>query len=470
MKTNELVQLKGHIDAFVPPNRIVGWVRSSPDADEATPDLKVVAKSGDHVFGSAAANLHRQDLEVLGSGHFGFDMICDGGLPAQWVSSGLVNVEVHSAGQVRGKLEFQQLSRDIAALYGMAQLYENVLNHSSSEVRHALAHVTPNIKHGILTKLQSTVMSLAGEMLPASAGDNTPQLCPIIIRSGLISSDGAATIGREGHVFLTGGSNALLEQYQAAWDDPNIEQLAEKWMSLFHSRKKAAREIGAEFYQMIIPDKLTLARELYDGDLSRPTTLLSRIENKFGRSPDPAYLSALDCLSQLPFGTSHRKIDSHLSAQGSYAIFHCVTDALGEKMPQHIHFAVPDVWGGDLTDRFFGQPLFEEVKLAAVPSFANSRAVVECNEPPGGYIGGKVVFRNPAAPIKKKLVAFGNSFTGGYASSDIQGSVSFWFSRWFEEYHFLFHPEMDKAYINSVRPDVVFCQTVERFIPVVPAT
>jgi hypothetical protein len=87
--------------------------------------------------------------------------------------------------------------------------------------------------------------------------------------------------------------------------------------------------------------------------------------------------------------------------------------------------------------------------------------------PPGGYVGKSYVFRNELAPIRKKVILFGNSFFDNHV---FQGSVSYWMAAWFEEYHFVFKPEMDIGYIEAEEPDVVICQTIERFLELVPSS
>lgn len=70
------------------------------------------------------------------------------------------------------------------------------------------------------------------------------------------------------------------------------------------------------------------------------------------------------------------------------------------------------------------------------------------------------------APIQKKVVVFGNSFFAGHL---IQSSINYWMSIWFSEYHFLSSAAMSADYIGAEKPDIVICQTIERFLDVVPA-
>ena len=47
---------------------------------------------------------------------------------------------------------------------------------------------------------------------------------------------------------------------------------------------------------------------------------------------------------------------------------------------------------------------------------------------------------------------------------DNQSSLSYWLAGWFEEFHFVFSPDLDQDYVDRINPDVVICQTIERFL------
>ena len=64
------------------------------------------------------------------------------------------------------------------------------------------------------------------------------------------------------------------------------------------------------------------------------------------------------------------------------------------------------------------------------------------------------------------MVVFGNSFfdLGGSART-----LSWWCARAFSEFHFTWSPDMDEDYVRNANATWVVCQTVERFMPSVPA-
>ena len=63
------------------------------------------------------------------------------------------------------------------------------------------------------------------------------------------------------------------------------------------------------------------------------------------------------------------------------------------------------------------------------------------------------------------MVAFGNSFFG---AGEAPTTLGWWASRAFRAFLFHWSSEIDYAVVATQRPDVVICQTNERFLPAVP--
>ena len=83
----------------------------------------------------------------------------------------------------------------------------------------------------------------------------------------------------------------------------------------------------------------------------------------------------------------------------------------------------------------------------------------------GKHIGQYSIWNNPSAPIKKKVIAFGNSFFGNCLD---QGCIGWWFSNYIEKFHCIWSPNIDFDLVEKEKPDLVICQTVERFMKKVP--
>jgi hypothetical protein len=119
---------------------------------------------------------------------------------------------------------------------------------------------------------------------------------------------------------------------------------------------------------------------------------------------------------------------------------------------------------GDLATRLLGVELPEEYPMPgrefAERGGADVRLVVQEN-PAEGHLGTRLVWQNLAAPFDVKVVAFANSFfeRGGNARA-----LSWWCSRAFREFHFIWTPDLDMDYVRAAAPDWVICQTIERFL------
>jgi hypothetical protein len=179
------------------------------------------------------------------------------------------------------------------------------------------------------------------------------------------------------------------------------------------------------------------------------------------------------------------KTDSHFGLWGACV---CVTEIMlkiAADFPSHedefriainILSSVPTVWeenkivSGDLTSRFFGVRLYEkdfDIELERLFGFSPRLELVSSYEPLSGTTGIKKIWRNPDAPIKLRVAVFGNSFfERGTAST----TLGWWFKYFFEEFHFIWAREVIYEYVDEYKPDLVICQSIERFLPVVPLT
>ena len=100
----------------------------------------------------------------------------------------------------------------------------------------------------------------------------------------------------------------------------------------------------------------------------------------------------------------------------------------------------------------------DEVYINGKKSIADSLLI---KKPSEGFFGTIAKFRNVNAEIQKKILVFGNSFfSTGYNST----RLTFFFSKIFSEFTFLWTPTFDEKFLCDESPDFVLCQTVERFL------
>ncbi|MHA7219708.1 alginate O-acetyltransferase AlgX-related protein [Arthrobacter sp. MDT1-48-3] len=283
---------------------------------------------------------------------------------------------------------------------------------------------------------------------------------------GLRSGDDVAQIGREGHLFLTGGSNALRDQYLEPQDQAGaaaLEAKARQWEGALSASGQALKTLGIPFLTAVIPEKLTALRHLAPIPVAGPTPLYTRVNELLAASPNH-----LDLLPVFDNWDSEiegwQRNDTHCSPAGSLAITRAMMDCLPGCNRETLNgIRLNDVVyrNGDLAGKFFDIPLWDKQYRPAPEALGPTAIENTYSFSPGHFVGSHNVWKNAAAPNKKKVVVFGNSFFGGVESPTRLG---WWFSRLFEEYHMKWENAVDLDYVREVRPDYVIFQTIERFL------
>ncbi len=463
------MRIDGCIEFASASGHIGGWVRCE-DPDTVA-DLVLVA--GDVVITRGRPDRHRDDF----GGMFGYWIDDAGSLDLFDLISGRVKLLATVPGlevpAVIGPLqhvreqaieEFVQTRLSVLEETDLDRLARALKDEAVDRaVRQGERHVANRRKRDELSR---RLGALQPAEPPASAARRSS---PIEVPLGHLSLDGTAVVGQQGYLFLVGGSNSVLDQYLADPEHPGLVDTATRWLDRFSERRAACDAVGARFLQLVVPEKLGVVRDLFPWSIPAGSPLLGRIEDGVSRAPRLAqsYLSGLSVLNALdpePRFECVRRTDSHLSCQGIVRILQATLDAMGFSLSRP-----PTEWKevsvtGDLAERFFGVPLFETIRLPAdgfCDALSSGVELIAAHDPPGGgHFGSRYVWRNTAAVVPMKVVAFGNSYfeRGGDA-----GALSWWFARLFAEFHFVWDPRMDADYVATEKPDWVICQTVERF-------
>ena len=291
----------------------------------------------------------------------------------------------------------------------------------------------------------------------------------VYMPKGFTSFDGSCVLGAGGHAFLVGGSNGVLENYTVAPDSPVVVDQCKSWIDLFKTRQAECTKRNIIYVQTIIPEKLSVMPELVDYDINGPTQLLSSIERFI--EADINYVSGYRALIEENKFATFDAIDTHFSAFGAFKVFDKIIKAAGILEDIAPIFQTADhMMVGDIAERFIVNStlMYPDtiVPVLPVPLSQHQLELVEEFDPPsGGHIGARRIFRNPLAPIDRRLLVFGNSFfeRGGHPKT-----LTWWFARMFTEFHFIWHPDFDWDYVDQASPDVVIGQTIERFLNRLP--
>ncbi|WP_131197023.1 alginate O-acetyltransferase AlgX-related protein [Lichenihabitans psoromatis] len=295
------------------------------------------------------------------------------------------------------------------------------------------------------------------------AGEMTQAILPV----GLMSLDQEAVIGRAGQVFLVRGTNQLLEQYQTPLDDPKAVAAANAWTDVFRERSARLQSAEVRYIQCIIPEKSSVLSDLFPVAIGSGTAIMRRLRLALKNDHD----LAASCHDFLPALSAHecrrdayQRIDTHLAPTGARVIASEIGRLLNGVTFDDVPLDTVMALGGDV-----GRRLLSPYARATMAS--PSGGVMDClgaglkkveHHRTDFMTGTRVVYRNRTALLSDTcVVAFANSF---FDVGDNPTHVSWWLARLFSEFHFVWSPEMNMDYVKHVKPKVVICQTIERFL------
>lgn len=277
-------------------------------------------------------------------------------------------------------------------------------------------------------------------------------------------------VGRDGWLFLIGGTNRVLDRYRGGlrhW------LLLRGWTRLIEARARRAERLGIRCLHVIVPEKLSVYDNKTDGLRYAPGKASTRrLARRLSRHP--AYL---DLLAPLRAGRDgpvplYLRTDTHWTIQGCLLAYREIMRALGSippadigARPQLVTEAVMDL-GEKLSER--PRERLERFMLLRDAKRVEIGPLLAAYEAQGrdreAHVGAHVVFRNETEDADpRRLVLFGDScahfdpflLTGLLAES-------------FREVHFVWSASLDWGYIERVRPDILLFELAERFLARLP--
>lgn len=439
---------RGNVDNMSSDGRMFsGWVQTNQHGESPRVHLRIQGKH----LGKVEIRGERPDvLKAHGIGNKAYTLILnESPNPLDLVSGRAYLVAEYDGTLI--PLEFGPQAKAAA----LAAVLDTVFG-SSSDARGKVAEA-------IEAPHQKLVENALRVESRAKAGELSSLLFPV----GLTSPDGSAQLGKDGFLFLTGGSNSLSGQYR----EPSVgeearrqENKARRWESMIRANKSRLSKDGIGFIQIVIPEKLTVLKHLAPISISGPTPLFRRLNSLLHGE-----LYYQNCLSEFTGWSGpypiFEKNDSHCSPSGSLALVRLILTSLQIDITDiisNIDMPKRRIHSGDLALRFFGIPIWDEHHAPRDDAFGQPRVKEVFSESPGNHVGSHRVWRNPSAPIQKTIIVFGNSFF----STDVNmpAKLSWWFARIFSEYHFIWDSKVNHDYIAQVEPDYVVSQTIERFL------
>ena len=277
-------------------------------------------------------------------------------------------------------------------------------------------------------------------------------------------------VGRDGWLFLIGGSNRVMDRYRGGlrhW------LLLRAWAKLIRVRAARARALGIRCLHVVVPEKLSVYDNLAEGLRYDPAKAsIRRLARRLAR--DPSYLDLLAPLRAGRDGAAplYLRTDTHWTAEGCLLAYREIMRALGASPPADIATR-PRVVSEtlmDLGEKVRAQPheRLERVMLQRDATRIAVGPLLAAYEAQGRdreiHVGAHVVYGNANADADpRRLVLFGDScahfdpflLTGLLAES-------------FREVHFIWSASLDWTYIERVRADILLFEVAERFLARLP--
>ncbi|MCJ2036969.1 alginate O-acetyltransferase AlgX-related protein [Methylobacterium sp. J-068] len=277
-------------------------------------------------------------------------------------------------------------------------------------------------------------------------------------------------VGRDGWLFLIGGTNGVLEQYRATfarW------RLLRGWRKLLETRAARAQALGIRYLHVIVPEKLSvydhLTKDLdYNPRRSPARALARRLIN------NPAFVDLLAPLRAARDGPVplYYRTDTHWNYDGCLLAYRVLMRACGAVPPADLdrRERYESTSARDLGSKLPDPPI--ETATHAVIDL-NARRVyasplVEAYEAAGRavdlHVGAHVRFRNESdGADPRTVVLFGDSYAH-FAPIMLSGLIA----ETFREVHFIWSSSIDWDYVAAVKPDLLLFEIAERFLVRLP--
>ncbi|PCC37219.1 hypothetical protein [Glutamicibacter sp. BW77] len=444
--------MEGFIDHISPDRKVLkGWIKNP---DELEPTLKV--RMGEEVFGYGQISAPSDGtLKLKGEDARSFTIYTDRKIgPSEILEGSLSVVSVPN-----------QYGKPVYPSGGLIKREERYFSEY-------FARLPETLKSAIKDQLDVNV-ALAPKK-PESENELSYMHFPV----GLEDSKRTVRLGKEGYLFAVGGANKIESRYKEPQSPAEIAAMNKEissWKRLINSRFNYCSSKGIKFLQFIVPDKITALPQFSPIDFKGATPMYRKLIEEM--ASEKHYLDLLPIFENWSSELSPwRKADGHPSARTMYEISTSVISALGldTGILDAMKFDKTRYQEGDLGQRFFNIPIWDEsIEPKSMPN-VNIREIVEVRKrnqfnefaTVNPRIGVYLQFENPNPLIRKKVMLFGTS-TASYGM--LPNQLTWWLKQIFSEFHFVWQTDLEYDLIEQNQPDIVICQTVERFLARTPS-
>lgn len=284
-------------------------------------------------------------------------------------------------------------------------------------------------------------------------------------------------VGRDGWLFLTGGSNGALGQFERSGFP---RRLLWDWRKLLSWRQRCCTRLGATYLHVVAPEKLTILPEATQ-DLSFDPERAPALRLRRWLRASPASRALVDLVGPLRAARNgaplYLRTDTHWTFEGGVVAYRAICRALGiaprEDIAQRRILGRHD-FSGDLARKIQPAPIesAESCRFRSQARRVHANDYLKAFEASGRvtevHLGAHVIFENPdpnADP--RRLVVFGDSYAH-FMPLNVVATLTPLLADRFREVHFLWSPSIDWVYLDAIRPDIVMTEIAERFMIEVP--
>jgi alginate O-acetyltransferase complex protein AlgJ len=287
-----------------------------------------------------------------------------------------------------------------------------------------------------------------------------------------MASGNGVAVGLDGWLYWVGRAREVEIFYG---DSATSRRILARWARLIERRALWLDRLGIAHVHTVVPDKLAVYPDLlgrpFPGLADPPGTRLGRLLARDGAAPMVDLLPPL--LAARDGEPVYLRTDTHWTYRGYLIAYRALCDALAAPVAEHVFTGTraQERFTFDLGEKL-SPPIDEEYVAYDFPRRAEqveANALVEMREsgrairPRGLFVGSRVVLRNSQAPDPRRLVLFGDSYI--YSPG---ARLTAMLAETFSEVHAIWSANIDRAYVEAVRPDVLIFEIAERFLRQVP--
>ncbi|AWN49556.1 hypothetical protein DK419_27120 [Methylobacterium terrae] len=281
-------------------------------------------------------------------------------------------------------------------------------------------------------------------------------------------------IGKDGWLFLTGGSNGAADLYRT---DLAVWRMLRGWRRLLLARAARAEGLGLRYLHLVSPEKLSVYDRHFFGRgpvraARSPARRLARLL-RLSAAGRRLWVDALTPLRAARDTTDlYYRTDTHWTSHGTLIAYRALCAAGGAAPLDDLLPTRPVVTATRIMD--LGEklqfPVPETRDLHVIPLRARVaersplHALARRHPALDLHTGVAVGYRNddPTAD-PRRLLLFGSSYSG-YGESGLTAMLA----ETFREVHFVWSAEVDWDLVARLRPDLLVTESAERYMARLP--